>query len=81
MWNSNTPVISIKLLYNPSQFLDQGFMLCFDQIRPSANINGEVSLLFDYLQFLLARVEGKLALRNQFENIALICTLLLNNNY
>ena len=53
MWNSNTPVISIKLLYNPSQFLDQGFMLCFDQIRPSANINGEVSLLFDYLQFLL----------------------------
>ena len=34
-----------------------------------------------FLQFLLARVEGKLALRNQFENIALICTLLLNNNY
>lgn len=53
MWNSNTPVTSIKLLYNPSQFLDQGFMLCFDQIRPSANSNGEVSLLFDCLQFLL----------------------------
>ena len=34
----------------------------------------------DYLQSLLARVEGKLALRNQFENITLICTLFLKNN-
>lgn len=53
MWNSHTPVTSIKLLCNPSQFLDEGFLLYFDQTRPSTNSNNKVRLLLNHLCFLL----------------------------